>query len=91
VIAEARESGTVGMYRSTGEVREGLVEEVVHHIPWERLIFEAPQRSQQVWFIRRFGTNVNLGNIAPEEVISVETMRLGLRGDTFHTFLERGG
>jgi phosphosulfolactate synthase len=91
VIAEARESGTVGMYRSTGEVREGLVEEVVHHIPWERLIFEAPQRSQQVWFIRRFGTNVNLGNIAPEEVISVETMRLGLRGDTFHAFLERGG
>ena len=89
VIAEARESGTVGMYRSTGEVREGLVEEVVHHISWERLIFEAPQRVQQAWFIRRLGTNVNLGNIAPEEIISVETMRLGLRGDTFHTFLER--
>ncbi len=90
VIAEARESGTVGMYRATGEVREGLVEEVVHHISVERLIFEAPQRAQQAWFIRRFGTNVNLGNIAPEEVISVETMRLGLRGDTFHTFLEKG-
>jgi len=70
-------------------VREGLVEEVVHHISWERLIFEAPQRVQQAWFIRRLGTNVNLGNIAPEEIISVETMRLGLRGDTFHTFLER--
>ncbi|MCX7606288.1 MAG: phosphosulfolactate synthase [Bacteroidia bacterium] len=90
VIAEARESGTVGMYRSTGEVREGLVEEVVHAIPVERLIFEAPQRAQQAWFIRRFGTNVNLGNIAPEDSISVETMRLGLRGDTFWSFLERG-
>ncbi|MCS7188351.1 MAG: phosphosulfolactate synthase [Bacteroidia bacterium] len=90
VIAEARESGTVGMYRSTGEVREGLVEEVVHAIPVEKLIFEAPQRSQQAWFIRRFGTNVNLGNISPEDIISVETMRLGLRGDTFWSFLERG-
>lgn len=89
VIAEARESGTVGMYRSTGEVREGLVEEVVHAIPVEKLIFEAPQRAQQAWFIRRFGTNVNLGNIAPEDSISVETMRLGLRGDTFWSFLER--
>lgn len=87
VIAEARESGTVGMYRSTGEVREGLVEEVVHTIPVERLIFEAPQRSQQAWFIRRFGTNVNLGNVAPEDILSVETMRLGLRGDTFWSFL----
>lgn len=90
VIAEARESGTVGMYRATGEVREGLVEEVVHAIPMEKLIFEAPQRAQQAWFIRRFGTNVNLGNIAPEDAISVETMRLGLRGDTFWSFLERG-
>ncbi|GIV25816.1 MAG: phosphosulfolactate synthase [Bacteroidia bacterium] len=89
VIAEARESGTVGMYRSTGEVREGLVEEVVHAIPPEKLIFEAPQRSQQAWFIRRFGTNVNLGNIAPEDIISVETLRLGLRGDTFWSFLEQ--
>ncbi|MEN3041467.1 MAG: phosphosulfolactate synthase [Bacteroidia bacterium] len=90
VIAEARESGTVGMYRASGELREGLVEEIVHAIPVERLIFEAPQRSQQAWFIRRFGTNVNLGNVAPDEILSVETMRLGLRGDTFWTFLGKG-
>lgn len=89
VIAEARESGTVGMYRSTGEVREGLVEEVVHTISPERILFEAPQRAQQAWFIRRFGTNVNFGNIAPEDIISVETLRLGLRGDTFWSFLEQ--
>lgn len=89
VIAEARESGTVGIYRATGEVREDLVEEVVHAIPYERLIFEAPQRSQQAWLIRRFGTNVNLGNIAPDDILSVETMRLGLRGDTFWTFLRK--
>ncbi|MCX8112942.1 MAG: phosphosulfolactate synthase [Bacteroidia bacterium] len=89
VIAEARESGTVGMYRSTGELREGLVEEIVHAIPVEKLIFEAPQRSQQAWFIRRFGSNVNLGNIAPDDILSLETMRLGLRGDTFWTFLQR--
>lgn len=90
VIAEARESGTVGMYRATGEVREGLVEEVAHAVTVEKLIFEAPQRAQQAWFIRRFGPNVNLGNIAPEDIISVETMRLGLRGDTFWSFFERG-
>ncbi|MCS7297105.1 MAG: phosphosulfolactate synthase [Bacteroidia bacterium] len=89
VIAEARESGTVGMYRSTGEVREGLVEEVVHVIPHHKLIFEAPQRSQQVWFIRRFGANTNLGNISPEDILSVETLRLGLRGDTFWTFIRQ--
>ncbi|MCS6895836.1 MAG: phosphosulfolactate synthase [Bacteroidia bacterium] len=91
VIAEARESGTVGMYRASGELREGLVEEVVHAIPVERLIFEAPQRNQQAWFIRRFGSNVNLGNVAPEDILSVETMRLGLRGDTFRAFLQKGG
>ncbi|MCS6790966.1 MAG: phosphosulfolactate synthase [Bacteroidia bacterium] len=89
VIAEARESGTVGMYRATGEVREGLVEEIVHVIPVEKLIFEAPQRSQQSWLIRRFGANVNLGNVLPEDVLSVESMRLGLRGDTFWQFLEK--
>lgn len=89
IIAEARESGTVGMYRATGEVREGLVEEIVHVIPVEKLIFEAPQRSQQAWLIRRFGANVNLGNVLPEDVLSVESMRLGLRGDTFWQFLRK--
>lgn len=89
VIAEARESGTVGMYRPTGEVREGLIEEVVIHIPHEKILFEAPQRNQQVWLIKRFGTNVNLGNISIDDLIGLETLRLGLRGDTFHTFLPK--
>jgi phosphosulfolactate synthase len=82
VIAEARESGTVGIFRGTGEVRMGLIDEIAHAIPPERLIFEAPQKDQQVWFIRRFGPEVNLGNIAPGEVLSLETLRLGLRSDT---------
>ena len=87
VIAEARESGTVGMFRSTGEVRSDLIEEILHSVPGEQLLWEAPQKSQQVWFIKLLGSNVNLGNIAPQEVIPLETLRLGLRGDTFHTFL----
>jgi len=87
VIAEARESGTVGIFRKDGEVREGLVKEILHKIPEETVIWEAPQKSQQVWFIELLGTNVNLGNIAPNEVIPLETLRLGLRGDTFHNFL----
>lgn len=86
VICEARESGTVGVFRPNGEVRSGLIEEITDQIPQEHLIFEAPQRAQQVWFIRKFGSNVNLGNIQPEEVISVETLRLGLRGDTLLDF-----
>ena len=88
VITESRESGTVGVFRSTGEVRSGLVDEILHEIPADKLIFEAPKREQQVWFIKLIGTNVNLGNIAPEEIIGLETLRLGLRGDTFHTFLK---
>lgn len=88
VIAEARESGNVGIYRGTGEVREGLVEEILTKIDEERIIWEAPQKAQQVWFIKLLGTNVNLGNIAPAEVIPLETIRLGLRGDTFHLFLQ---
>ncbi len=82
VVAEGRESGTVGLYRGTGEVRTGLIEELENSIDTSRLLFEAPQKAQQVWFIQHFGNNVNLGNIAPEEVISVETIRQGLRGDT---------
>ncbi len=82
VIGEARESGTAGLFRDTGAIRSGLIEEVVTKIGPESWIFEAPQKSQQVWFIQRFGPNVNLGNIAPAEVIPLETLRLGLRADT---------
>lgn len=87
VIAEAREGGNVGIYRDSGEVREGLVDEILTQIPAETVIWEAPQKEQQVWFIKLIGTNVNLGNIAPAEVIPLETIRLGLRGDTFDYFL----
>lgn len=87
VIGEAREGGNVGLFRSTGEVRSGLVEEILTQIPFERIIWEAPQKAQQVWFIKLLGTNVNLGNIAPNEIIPLETIRLGLRGDTFNDFL----
>jgi phosphosulfolactate synthase len=82
VITEARETGTAGLYRPDGEVRTGLVEEIVHTIDPARLLFEAPQKAQQVWFIQMFGPNVNLGNIKPEEIIPLETLRLGLRADT---------
>jgi phosphosulfolactate synthase len=82
VIAEARESGTAGIYRADGEVRMGLIDEIAHAVPVQRLLFEAPRKEQQVWFLRRFGTDVNLGNIAPRDVLSLETLRLGLRGDT---------
>ena len=90
VIMEARESGTVGLYRSTGEVRMGLVEEIVSRVPPTSLIFEAPQKAQQVWFIEQFGSNVNLGNIASDDVIPLETLRLGLRGDTLGMFHLKG-
>jgi len=82
VITEARESGTSGIYRHDGEVRMGLIDEIVHAVPPESLLFEAPLKDQQVWFIRRLGANVNLGNVAPDDVLSLETMRLGLRSDT---------
>jgi phosphosulfolactate synthase len=86
VIAEARESGTAGIYRATGEVRTGLIDEIAHAIDPERLIFEAPLREQQVWLLKRFGTECNLGNIAPADVLSLETLRLGLRSDTVERF-----
>ena len=82
VIAEARESGTVGLYRHDGEVRMGLVDEIAHEVDQTRLLFEAPQKEQQVWFLKRFGPNVNLGNITPNDVLSLVTLRLGLRSDT---------
>ncbi|KAA3436163.1 phosphosulfolactate synthase [Rufibacter hautae] len=90
VIGEARESGNVGLFRSTGEVRSGLVEEILTKIPFEKIIWEAPQKAQQVFFIKLLGANVNLGNIAPNEIVPLETIRLGLRGDTFTHFLDKG-
>jgi phosphosulfolactate synthase len=82
VITEARESGTAGIYRHDGEVRMGLIDEIAHAVDPDRLLFEAPRKDQQVFFIRRFGPDVNLGNIAPDEVLALETLRLGLRSDT---------
>jgi phosphosulfolactate synthase len=82
VIAEARESGSVGIFRHDGEVRMGLIDEIVHAIAADRILFEAPRKDQQVWFVRRFGPDVNLGNITPEDVLSLETVRVGLRSDT---------
>ena len=88
VIAEAREAGNVGIYRGSGEVREGLVQEILTQIKGEKIIWEAPQKAQQLYFIELLGCNANLGNIAPTEVIPLEAMRLGLRGDTFNLFLD---
>jgi phosphosulfolactate synthase len=86
VIAEARESGTAGIYRANGEVRTGLIDEIAHAIDTDRLIFDAPLHGQQVWLLKRFGTECNLGNIAPSDVLSLETLRLGLRSDTLERF-----
>ena len=89
VIGEAREGGNVGLFRASGEVREGLVQEILTKIPAEKIIWEAPQKEQQVFFIKLLGANVNLGNIPPHEIIPLETLRLGLRGDTFLHFLNK--
>ncbi len=86
-IAEARETGTVGLYRDSGEVREGLVQEILTRIPAEKIIWEAPLKDQQLYFLELLGCNANLGNIATNDVISLEAMRVGLRGDSFHFFL----
>jgi len=82
VIAEARETGTAGIFRANGEVRMGLIDEIAHAIDVADVMFEAPQKDQQVWFLQRFGADCNLGNIAPDEVLGLETLRLGLRSDT---------
>src|ERR1051325_4383152 len=89
VIAEAREAGNVGIYRGSGEVREGLVQEILTQIPEEKIIWEAPQKAQQLYFLELIGCNANLGNIAPAEMIALEAMRIGLRGDTFHLYLDK--
>ncbi len=87
VIGEARESGTVGIYGKDGCADEALIHEIVARVPGEKVIWEAPAKHQQTWFIRLLGADVNLGNIAPSEVAALETLRLGLRGDTFFDFL----
>ncbi|MEO6220316.1 MAG: phosphosulfolactate synthase [Ginsengibacter sp.] len=89
VIAEAREAGNVGIYRGSGEVREGLVQEILTQISEEKIIWEAPQKDQPLYFLELLGCNVNLGNIAPSEVIPLEAMRIGLRSDTFHLYLNK--
>src|SRR3989440_322446 len=82
VITEAREGGTAGIFRKDGDMRTGLIDEIAHEVEPGNLLFEAPTKSSQAWFVKHFGPNVNLGNIPPEEVIPLETLRLGLRGDT---------
>jgi phosphosulfolactate synthase len=89
VITEARESGTAGIFRPTGEMRTGLIDEIAHEIDVAQIIFEAPTKDSQAWFVRHFGPDVNLGNIPPEEVIPLETLRLGLRADTLAHVLLR--
>jgi phosphosulfolactate synthase len=87
VIAEARESGTTGIYNEDGSINNEIISGISEHVKLENVIWEAPLKSQQAWFIKHFGANVNLGNIAPNEIIPLETLRLGLRGDTFFQFL----
>jgi phosphosulfolactate synthase len=87
VIAEARESGTVGIYRPSGKAHTMLINMILSRITIDQILWEAPLKSQQAWFIQHFGANVNLGNIPPNEIIPLETLRLGLRGDTFFRFL----
>jgi phosphosulfolactate synthase len=89
VITEGREGGTAGIFRPTGEMRTGLIDEIVHAIDVADIIFEAPTRASQAWFVRQFGPEVNLGNIPPDEVIPLETLRLGLRADTLREVLLR--
>jgi phosphosulfolactate synthase len=89
VIAEARESGTTGIYNEDGSINNDIISGIAEHVKLENVIWEAPLKSQQAWFIKNFGANVNLGNIAPTEIIPLESLRLGLRGDTFFQFLPK--
>lgn len=89
IVAEARETGTVGIYRNSGEVREGLVQEILTKVAAEKILWEAPQKDQQLYFLKLIGANANLGNINPVEVIALEAMRIGLRGDTFDLYLSK--
>ena len=87
VIAEAREGGNVGMFDPNGNIKKELINKITSNIPVDKILWEAPQKKQQVWFINSFGVNVNLGNISPNDIISLECLRLGLRGDTFENYL----
>lgn len=87
VIAEAREAGNTGIYKKDGSVNEDMIREIANVVPLEKIVWEAPQKAQQVWFVKNFGAEVNLGNVPSQEVIALETIRCGLRGDTFGTFL----
>lgn len=88
VIAEAREGGNVGIFGGDGGIKSELIDEITQTISAEKILWEAPKKDQQIWFIEKFGSNVNLGNIAPDGVIPLECLRLGLRGDTFHNFIK---
>ena len=88
VIAEAREGGNVGIFGSGGKVKSDLIDEIIKNVPSDKILWEAPNKSQQVWFIKLLGPNVNLGNISYNEVIPLETLRIGLRGDTFFDYLK---
>jgi len=90
VVTESREGGTAGIFKPSGEMRTGLVDEIAHEIDFHDLVWEAPTKSAQAWFIKHFGPEVNLGNISPDEVIPLETLRLGLRGDTLKEVLLGG-
>ena len=87
IIAEAREAGNIGIYDASGSAKKGLIHLISESLPVEKILWEAPQKNQQLYFVKEFGANVNLGNIAPNDIIPLETIRLGLRGDTFFHFL----
>ena len=87
VIAEARESGNVGIYRPNGSAHVQLIKRILANVALEDILWEAPKKPQQVWFLSQFGANVNLGNIGPNDLIPLECLRLGLRGDTFFEHL----
>ncbi len=90
VIAEARESGTVGIYRPNGKAHVVLINKIISKVSAEKIIWETPNKNGQVYFIKLLGANVNLGNIAPNEVIALESLRIGLRSDTFFQYIDGG-
>ena len=87
VITEAREGGSAGIFRRDGDMRTWLIDEIAHELDFHDIVWEAPTKASQAWFVKHFGPEVNLGNIPPDEVIPLETLRLGLRGDTLKEVL----
>tara|TARA_B100001142_G_scaffold116712_1_gene118910 strand:- start:256 stop:1011 length:756 start_codon:yes stop_codon:yes gene_type:complete len=87
VIAEAREGGNVGVFETNGDIKGKLIKNITKEIDIANILWEAPLKKQQIWFINEFGANVNLGNISPNSIISLECLRLGLRGDTFNNYI----